>query len=63
MNTPEQRAEAERRWPRDVPDETHIRQIMRDTGLPRADAAMCLAIERGDSEGDVIEVDDDYVPG
>ncbi len=46
------------KWPRDVPDETHIRSIMAETGLSRNAAFECLMICTGRSEGDVIEVAD-----
>lgn len=46
------------RWPRDVPDEVHVRAIMRETGLSEDVAHLLLDLGRGDSEGDVIEVDE-----
>lgn len=44
------------RWPRDVPDEVHVRSIMRETGLSEATAQLSLDLARGDSEGDVVEL-------
>ncbi len=36
-----------------------LRQIMDDLNLTEAEAEVVLAIELGESDGDVIEVDDD----
>jgi hypothetical protein len=49
---------AERAFPRDVPDAIHVATIQRQTGLSAATARLALAICRGDSEGDCIEVAD-----
>jgi hypothetical protein len=49
---------AEQAFPRDVPDPVHVATIQRQTGLSAATTRLALAIMRGDSEGDVIEVAD-----
>ena len=49
-------AAAEQAFPRDVPNHLHIIRIVAETGLSRHTAMLALAIMRGDSEGDVIEV-------
>jgi len=46
-------AAAEQAWPRDVPDETHIRAIMKETGLSHDTAELTLHLGRGDTEGDL----------
>ncbi|HEY8796558.1 MAG TPA: hypothetical protein VIO85_01700 [Candidatus Dormibacteraeota bacterium] len=51
-------AAAEQAFPRDVRDQLHIIKIMAETGLSRGTATLALAIMRGDSEGDVVEVAD-----
>jgi hypothetical protein len=48
---------ARRRWPYSVPDAVHVAAIRHQTGLSGHAAAECLAILRGDSEGDVVELD------
>lgn len=54
--TAQEIAAAEQAWPRDVPDEVHIRAIMRDNGVTYDVARMTLDLGRGDWEGDVEEV-------
>jgi hypothetical protein len=56
--TDAQIADALARWPRDVADAVHVRQIMRETGLSEVAAQLALDLARGDSEGDVIELDE-----
>lgn len=51
--TDEEIAAAEQAWPRDVPDEVHIRAIMAETGLSRDTATLTLHLGRGDTEGDL----------
>lgn len=46
------------RWPRSVPDDVHVRAIMKETGLSEDTARLALDIARGDSIGDVVEVKD-----
>lgn len=53
-------AAATQAYPRDVPDEQHIAKIMQ-MGLSRQTARLALAIMRGDSEGDVVELPDDVL--
>jgi hypothetical protein len=56
--TAQEIAAAEQAWPRDVPDEVHIRAIMRETGLSHDTAELTLHLCRGDTEGDLVMVTD-----
>lgn len=38
--------------------EEAVEQVMKVLGLSRSDAEMCVAIERGESHGDIIFLDD-----
>jgi hypothetical protein len=49
-------AAAEQAFPRDLPDAVHVATIQRQTGLSPDTARLALAIMRGDSEGDCVEV-------
>lgn len=49
-------ADAVARWPRSVPDDVHVRQIMQETGMSEVTARLALDLARGDTEGDVIEL-------
>lgn len=42
--------EAEKRWPRDVPDEQHIAEIMAETGGDAEEARATLDLLRGDTD-------------
>jgi hypothetical protein len=61
-NKPEPDSRALTRWPRDVPDEDHIRAIMRETGLSEGQARLALDIGRGDSVGDVVDLGESSEP-
>jgi hypothetical protein len=47
---------ARRRFPLSIPDRVHIAVIRRELGISKHRAAECLAIIRGQSEGDVVEL-------
>ncbi len=50
-------AAAEERWPRSTADSVWVRQIMAETGLSEATSRLALDLARGDTEGDVVTVD------
>lgn len=46
-------------YPPHIPDEDHVAEIMRRTGVTESEAWFILALERGELEGDAIELDDE----